>query len=174
MTSPITLTGPATGSKILSSFGGNIATDINLLLTPPIFQGYQAAAQSIPNATWTTIAIDTEVFDSANGHSTTVNNTRYTAAVAGYYEFVMKVGHGSNATGDRGAGFQVNSGGIFTPAECVVQAVTVATHGTQVVAVCKFQLAAGGFVEGMGYQNSGGALSTLGSGSMFEARLISY
>lgn len=51
---------------------------------------------------WVPVAFPTEVKDTANGHSTISNNSRYTAQVAGSYEVEGGVRFASNSSGSRG------------------------------------------------------------------------
>lgn len=56
-----------------------------LLSTKPLFVAVQAVSQPLLELTWTAITFTTEVLDRDNGHSTTVNTSRYTAKTPGYY-----------------------------------------------------------------------------------------
>lgn len=85
----------ALAEAIESKFVINDATDTTLgdritdlendLNSPPIAYLTQSSAQSIPTATFTAITFNTEVIDTAGGHSDVTNNSRYTAQKAGYY-----------------------------------------------------------------------------------------
>lgn len=50
----------------------------------------RTVAQSIPDNALTTVAFDDELFDNTGMHSTTTNNSRITAVVAGYYTIGFK------------------------------------------------------------------------------------
>lgn len=70
---------------------GYMNTEINTAITWllsgfPLFRAVQAVAQSIPNTTWTALTWSTEDIDRDNGHSTSVNTSRYTAQTAGRYD----------------------------------------------------------------------------------------
>jgi hypothetical protein len=54
-------------------------------LTAPAFSAYCSTAQVIPNATFTKVAINTELFDTNNNFDSTTNY-RFTPQVAGYYQ----------------------------------------------------------------------------------------
>lgn len=72
----------------------------------PAFHGvsvYNSAAQTISNATFTTVTFDSEWFDTDAFHSTSSNTGRLTvpANFAGYYRIEAKVFFASNGTGSR-------------------------------------------------------------------------
>ena len=82
----------------------NVRDAVNFLVQPPLFVGYQATAQAIPATAWTAINLDSSVADTYSGHSNTVNNSRYTAQVAGWY-FMFGMAALAPGTGIRYAGF---------------------------------------------------------------------
>jgi hypothetical protein len=51
----------------------------------PMFRGRQSSAQTFTSGTWTAVHLDATDVDTDSGHSTSVNNTRYTAQTAGWY-----------------------------------------------------------------------------------------
>jgi len=65
---------------------------------------FHSVNQSIPNATWTTLAFDSERFDTNNIHDIAVNNSRLTCRTPGKYLIIGQVRFAVNATGRRGAG----------------------------------------------------------------------
>lgn len=85
----------------------NVRDAVNFLAAPPLFVGYQTAAQSIGANTWTAITLDTTQYDGYSGHSNTVNNSRYTAQVAGWY-FVFGMAALAAGTGTRYAAIYRN------------------------------------------------------------------
>lgn len=102
----------APGQTITSAWANAGVRDaVNFLIAQPLFSGYQATVQSIAASTWTAAAIDATTIDTYGAHSNTVNNSRMTAQVAGWYE-CTGVCCFSNAqtTGTRNAMFQVNGG----------------------------------------------------------------
>ena len=132
----------------------------------------QIVAQSVNNATWTSLTFTSEGIDSASGHSTTTNTSRYTAVTAGWFEFSGVVAFVFNATGARGGRFAKNGTAIGQP--IILDAVGV-TYATCVpVPTRKIQLAVGDYVELQGFQSSGGALNTAytagNEGSVLEVR----
>jgi hypothetical protein len=75
----------------------------------PRFKGWQSSAQSIATgATDTPITLDTEDYDSDNGHSTVTNSSRYTVQVAGTYRVIAVGGFTTNSVGNRKLGINVN------------------------------------------------------------------
>lgn len=139
-------------------------TVINFLKTPPIFEANQTVAQSLANGSapvsGNAITFTTEVVDSANGHSTSVNTSRYTAQYPGWYELGGGIATVANATGSRGCdwavtGAAVNGTHAWLPA-----------NGSGYTAVparaCKkvFMNASTDYVEMWGSQTSGAGLNT--------------
>ncbi|MFD0393322.1 hypothetical protein ACFQ3Z_15940 [Streptomyces nogalater] len=78
----------------------------------PRFRAHQSTAQSLADNTWTSLTLDTEDYDSDNGHSTTTNSSRYTVQVAGTYLVIGSVGLVANATGARAVRLTQNGGAI--------------------------------------------------------------
>jgi hypothetical protein len=64
---------------------------------------YNSAAASIANTTWTTVALNTELFDTDSFHSTSTNNSRFTIPVglAGKYLVTSSSEWAPNGTGER-------------------------------------------------------------------------
>jgi phosphohistidine swiveling domain-containing protein len=88
-----TLTLPTTSGTVIttgSTFGG----------TGPAFSAYSNATQSISQATFTKVAINTEIFDT-NSNFDSTTNYRFTPTVAGYYQVNGTV----RLTGTTGAEF---------------------------------------------------------------------
>lgn len=171
MAGPTTITTPVTGTTIsTTSFGNPVSADINFLIAPPIFLGYQSAAQSIPNNAFTAITFDTEVVDSYGGHSTVSNTSRYTAQVAGWYDVIGKVSWVANATGRRIATLYVNGSELaYTRGEGIASATAVAAS---CYALAPVFLNATDYVEVYGLQNSGGALNTGASPTTLAVRWV--
>lgn len=128
------------------------------LLSPPIAVLLQSVAQSLTSATFTSLTLDVETVDSAGGHDTVTNTSRYTAVYPGWYEVGGGTGYAANVTGRRGArwavnGTAINGSGVLIP--------TNSSGTTQVPArTIQVYLNVGDYVELQGYQDSGGALNT--------------
>lgn len=125
----------------------------------PRFRGYQASAQSLADNTWTSLTIDTEVYDSDNGHSTTTSTSRYVVQVAGTYMVIAAVGFVANTSGNRAVRVAVNGASIT--GSFVKTTPATSTGSTGLVTACHVVCAAGDYIEAMGNQNSGSALSTV-------------
>jgi hypothetical protein len=79
----------------------------------PRFKGWQSSAQSIATGTTdTAITLDSEDYDSDNGHSTVTNSSRYTVQVAGTYRVITVGGFTTNSSGNRKLGINVNGANV--------------------------------------------------------------
>ncbi|MFC8676667.1 hypothetical protein ACFUEN_28780 [Streptomyces griseorubiginosus] len=124
----------------------------------PRFKGYASTTQSVASGTTdTAIALDTEDYDSDNGHSTVTNNSRYTVQVAGTYLIAATLGFATNATGNRKVGINVNGANARGG---VVQSNAFASNSFCASVVTEQALAVGDYVELVGWQTSGAALNT--------------
>jgi hypothetical protein len=130
----------------------------------PRFRGYQGTVQSVANNTWVSCTLDTEQYDSDNGHSTTTNSSRYTVQVPGTYLIVGSIGIVANATGNRGARLSVNGNAVNGSFVKVASPDATGSAGlvTAGAAVC----VAGDYIEVQVHQNSGGALNTNAAGDV--------
>jgi len=129
----------------------------NFMLGKPIAQLTQPVAQSIPNAAYTALTFTSEVIDRDNGHSTTVNTSRYTAQTAGWYFVSGAAKFAANATGQRIAAwfvngvqldlnrYQNNGAGLSTNADAQSRLVNLNVND---------------YLELRAYQDSGAALNT--------------
>lgn len=116
-----------------------------------------SVAQSIPNATITALAFDSERYDTDGFHDPATNNSRLTipAGEGGTYFLAGAVGFVSNATGERQFRFLLNGTTLLTVLE--IQASSVGP--VYFPLATEYELAAGDYVELVVYQNSGGALN---------------
>lgn len=72
----------------------------NFLLGKPVCALYSSVAQTpFVSGTASAITFDTEIVDRDNGHSLSVNTSRYTAATAGYYRVSGSVHFASSVLG---------------------------------------------------------------------------
>jgi hypothetical protein len=106
--------------------------------------------------------MDTTGFDSYGGHSNTVNPSRYTCQLAGWYFMLGTIEWASNGTGNRLTqlyhnGILFSSGGVGPAAG---SANSPSLQGAALV-----NLAVGDYVEVFAFQTSGGNLATLAAGS---------
>lgn len=74
-----------TGTTIASAWGNSVKTALDRIANPPSCRVYHNAAQSIPDNTVTTVAFNSERWDTASMHDTAVNNSRITIPEAGLY-----------------------------------------------------------------------------------------
>lgn len=149
----------------------NVRDAVNFLANPPLFVGYSAASASYANNTWQGMLIDTNTVDTYGGHSTTVNTSRYTGQVAGWYDLTVRSTWASNATGVRGVALSVvNSATVDSSA--AVQ--TVATSGGVVLiqASARRYLNAGDYITFLAFQNSGGTLASLAGDNAAEVEWV--
>jgi hypothetical protein len=118
----------------------------------------QGVAQSIPNNALTPLLLDTEYLDTANGHSTTTNTSRWTcpAGKAGWYWVKGAYVAVPNGTGDRSGCLLQNGNTRYGQTSTVPSAI----RPTSLIFVDLMFFAAGDYVETCGYQSSGGALAT--------------
>ncbi len=136
-----------------------IRDPINFSLNPPICQLRQTVVQSLTNNTWVSLNFDAEDEDSAAGHSTSSNTSRYTAQYAGWYLCGGVASISFNATGVRGARFAIN-GTAHNASRALIPAIG-ATFGDGVAAPGTLLfLNSNDYVELQGFQNSGGSLNT--------------
>lgn len=142
----------------------------NFTLAVPVFRGYQASAQSCANATWVSVAIDTETLDSDGGHSTVTNNSRYTPTVAGTYLVIGTAAFAGSATTQRAARLAMNgvtsiggavAGGSGASWWCATALELFVCNGTT------------DYVEMQARQDSGGTITTY-TGTDFNSALKIY
>lgn len=149
------LAGPIVGYPASQAYlTAQVYNPLYFLLNPPLFYGVQATGQNILNTTNVAITLDTGVTDTYGGHSNTVNNTRYTAQVAGYYDMCGCVGYQPNATGVRSAKLYVN-GSVIQGSAVEIPAVQSANAVTIATPVVNKYLHVGDYVEVYTWQNSG-------------------
>jgi hypothetical protein len=137
----------------------------NFQLNRPQFSIYQGTGQTFTTGVFAAVTFDSSTVDSYNGHSNSVNNSRYTAQVAGTYLISGGIGWVANGTGGRGGSIYKN-GSSPTGASSIVQATTAPAGTITVVAfpAVLVQLNVGDYVEMWGFQASGGNLATTGGG----------
>lgn len=154
---------PITSTVLPTTTLAAIARVQAFFLTPPIAKLRQTVAQPLTTSTFTPLTFDAEDLDqNLDGvaqHDNATNNSRFTAAYAGWYELLGAATFASNATGFRQAVWAVNGSLIldyFTNAATISgNAVYVAARGQLVF------LNVGDYVELNAWQNSGGSLNTV-------------
>lgn len=129
---------------------------------PPQADLLQIVAQSLANATFTSLTFTSAAVDQdylgGTGHSNSVNTSRYTANYAGWYEVSGGVAFATNATGNRGCRWAVNGAAVtgtyiflaaIAAVDCVIPARTRLIY-----------LNVGDYIELQGWQSSTAALLT--------------
>jgi len=130
------------------------------------FYGEQSGGATIGSGNWTGVALAIERKDTANGHSTVSNTSRYVLPRTGSYRAYGGARWSASSTGSRGAAIRKNGVADFvTGSDTVIPA----TPGGQ-TAICTRTIqidgVAGDYLELVAWQNTGGNLtldvSTLG------------
>jgi hypothetical protein len=88
-TAPAAVVSGATISK--STFGDVVIADLNFLANPPACRVYHNTTQSLTDITETTVAFNSERFDTDTMHDTVTNNSRITIKTAGIYEITANL-----------------------------------------------------------------------------------
>ncbi len=148
-----------------------LSNSVDLLLSPPVFEGRQTVSQNIATSTSAAITLDAEDIDSYNGHDAVTNTSRYTIQRAGRYQISGAIAYAPNATGGRHAEIFVN-GTIINGGSANAQAITAAGTTTRVASrtITKL-LAVNDYVELYAFQTSGSLLAT--AVSSFEHSTLS-
>lgn len=153
----------ATGNFLTSAlWNAQVRDAVQFSTDVPRFIGYQTATPTMPSGiAHLTVALDTELLDTEGGHSTTVNNSRYTVQVPGLYLVSYSMSFQSNATGNRACRVALNGGNAFTQGGASFAGAACSGSNSWIGGgTTLIQLAAGDYVELQGWQNSGGLLAT--------------
>jgi hypothetical protein len=127
------------------------------------FYGSHTATLGIGSGSWTAIPLNVETKDTANGHSTSSNTSRYTFQRTGTYEIAGATGWAANAAGSRGCAYRTNGVGSFdTGTETLLPATPGGSH-VQPGRTVQKEYVAGDYVELMGWQNTGSTVNEAGS-----------
>jgi hypothetical protein len=124
----------------------------------PTAYAYHSANQSIGNATWTTVALNSERYDTDTIHDLATNTSRLTCKTAGKYSIVFYGLLDANATGHRFARILLNG---TTPIVEFGAPSLGASHASRLICTIQWDLAVNDFVEAQVFQDSGGALNLL-------------
>lgn len=161
-TVPVTRTAVAGEVTTAPHFNDNIRDVLNYLLARPIFQGVQTSAQSLTDGVAAALTFNSEDVDSAGGHSTSTNTSRYTAVYPGWYRASAGVSFAANATGLRALEIAKN-GALINGSGVILPAISGVSHRMTSRTILSF-LNVGDYLEAFAFQNSGGALNTAVSG----------
>jgi hypothetical protein len=133
----------------------------------PRFRGFASTAQAFASGlTFAPVNLDSEVYDSEGGHSTTTNTSRYVCQVAGMYRLTAMGSFGVNSAGSRAVAVGVNGSSVIQAQSAAPAANSWANQST----VDQF-LNVGDYVEILTWQNCGASLST-STGSLAPALLV--
>lgn len=165
-----------TAGQVLQVNSGATAPEWATPVSGTTFAGasiYSTSAQTLSNATETTLTYTSEKYDTDAYFTVGTSNTRFTvpAGKAGKYLITATTGFVNNATGQRYAQIYVNGTGVnLAQTPGVSASIDVYTYNSYVVS-----LAVSDYVELKAYQNSGGSLNVMGSASgVTNSYQISY
>lgn len=154
-------------------------TDLNalgecvaFLLAKPIAQMRQTVSQNITTSTFTAITFTTEDVDTEDGHSTSSNNSRYTAVEEAWYWVKGAVAFESNATGRRLARWTKNG----TEINGSRHELATVNGGESIIPARPIlvSLSAGDYVELQGWQSSGGTRATSVTADIQSTMTVSF
>lgn len=121
---------------------------------------YHSANQAIPDDTLTSLAFDTEVWDTDTIHDIVTNNSRLTCKTAGKYVIMGTATFVYNATGER-ALFMVLNGTLEIAVETTT-ALYKALSYTKLGVSTIYNMAVGDYIELVVRQSSGNDLNVYG------------
>jgi hypothetical protein len=134
---------------------------LNFLLAPPRAELYRTVNQAVANSSLVAIGFDAEVIDSDGGHSTSTNNSRYTAQTAGWFDCVCQAWWDTTASSSfRSTAAYVN-GGSFAR-RTVGGLASVPTYSPIAPCVATLFLNVGDYVEFKVLQLSGASVNVAG------------
>jgi len=116
---------------------------------------YNNADQTLGTAAWTSLALNSERYDTDSIHDTDTNNSRLTCKTAGKYSIVGSAMFVSNATGLRGIRIYLNNSTII--AKLYIQAINGDTTPMAISTI--YDLDVDDYVELQSIQTSGGDLA---------------
>lgn len=120
---------------------------------------YSTTTQAITTATWTSVALAGENWDTATLHDTVTNNSRITVPVSGKYQCNWRCQFANAAGGTLGRYIAFGKNGTVDPHSMGTFAFSNSWN-TGMVASEVLNLSANDYVEGFVYQDSGGNLNT--------------
>lgn len=145
-----------------SNMNAGIESALAFLLSPPRCKVYNSAAQSIGSGAFAALTWDTEEIDSDAMHSTSSNTSRLVCQTAGTYLLSGSISWASSSAGvRRGARWLKNGASSNTQVMIVPPGTGTAGVPTVHAPTVMMPLAVSDYVELAGYQDTGGALSTV-------------
>lgn len=142
----------------LALTGAILAAD---LASQPAARAYHNAAQSIANSTVTTLAFNSERFDTNTIHDTSSNNSRLTCQTAGRYQITANVEFASGGGNRRLVQILLNGATAIGRVDLAPQSGSASVYVVSTV----YQLAVSDYVEVQVFQDSGGALNVTNTGN---------
>jgi hypothetical protein len=133
----------------------SVTGSASLCVAGPAFSVYQSSAQSIPNASFTKLQLQTKTFDTASCFDATTNY-RFTPTVAGYYQLNGQVSIGGAALGYSQISIYKN-GSEYARGSVSPNNTSVGAQST--VSTVVYLNGSTDYVELYVYQNSGGSVT---------------
>lgn len=135
-----------------AQFNANVRDNVSFLANPPACRVYHNANQSIAASTETTLAFNSERFDTNTMHDTVTNNSRITINTAGVYVVTASVAFAAG-TGTWTSYATIRVDGTTTIAS--QQHLAPTTLGTNISLSTIYKLSVGQYLEVRVWQNSG-------------------
>ena len=126
-------------------------------LVVPAARVYNNANQSIANSSLTTVAFNSEYFDTDTIHDTSTNNSRLTCKTAGIY--LIEGGVSFNTNGGHDVALNVLLNGTTNIKQVRYRAVVA--YLAKIEISTTYSLAVNDYVELQAFQNSGGAVNAV-------------
>jgi len=133
----------------------HVRDNVSFLGSPPACSVKAAGAQSISNATTTTLNADTETYDTDSMHSNVTNNSRITINTAGRYLVMASVRFAADVDGIRLISFFRNA----STEDAAMLTLATASSDTSLSAARSYSFSAADFIEVRAHQTSGAALN---------------
>ena len=164
----VTLDVPSTASNYTATMPASTGT-VMVSGNMPAFAVYNSAYASIANATYTKLAFNTKIFDTATAFDSTTNY-RFQPTVAGYYQINVTITAGTSATGGLYTAIFKN-GSIYTQGN--VLPLNASININPVINQLMY-LNGTDYIEIYAYQNSGTSLNigSNGTNQIFSGSLV--
>lgn len=147
-----------------------LSANATTLANPARAQLRTATGTSCTNSVFTALAFDTEDFDSANGHNTVTNNSRYTCQSAGVYMLMGGTGFTSGVVNNRFIKWTVN--GVDVNAGLETLAVATGNSHNFSARVMFVSLAVNDYVQLQVQQLSGATQTTVANATYMSVLQI--
>lgn len=138
----------------------------------PHSMAFSSATQSIPNSASTAILFNTNVEDTGSIHSVSVNTSRFTVPVAGWYQVIGQAGFVAMTAGSL-CQINVMKNGTTFVTPLISTSASAQAASTLVQASGYLRLAATDFIEFAALQVSGGAINLAAAQSFGSIQFVS-